>query len=260
MSIETIRQILSATYRQPLFRHAAITAGIMLGIALLADWVAMPSYTKHAEAIEVPDATSMPLEEAKAKLEKAGFRTVAGEERFSSQYPSGYVLEHSPRPLAKVKGGRRIYLVVSLGERRVEVPLLIERSERDGLLLLNRYGLVLGEVNYVYSNYYAEGTISAQSVPPRTTVSQGARVSITVSIGREPNEFVVPSVSGRPFADAAQMIRKAGLVVGSVRYEDVADLLPETVIAQSIEAGTKVEKGTKIDLVVSRLPIDAQPR
>lgn len=260
MTGETIREILKTIYHHPLFRFVAVTAGLVLGVGLLADLAIMPMYTRHGEPMMVPDVTAVPIDEAKTRLENSGFHAVAGEERFSSECPNGYVLEQTPRPHSNVKGGRRIYLVVSRGERLVQMPMLVERSERDAQLLLSRYGLILGEVNYEYSSFYPEGTISFQSLAPRSEVAPGTRVSITVSAGPLPNEFVVPAVSGRPFDDAAKMIRKAGLVVGTVRYEDVADLLPETVIGQSIEAGAKVDKGTKIDLVVSRLPDNPQPR
>lgn len=260
MTREEFRYLLSNVYHHPWFRHLAAFTGLCLALVLLADWIVMPVYTKHGEAVEVPNVTTMRFADAKVRLEDGGFEVLSGEERFSSQYPAGYVLEQAPRPGAKVKSGRRIYLVVSRGERRVEVPQLVERSERDAQLLLARYGLVLGNVDYEYSTFYPEGTISSQSIPPRAEVPQGARVNITVSAGAVPNEFVVPSVDGRPFDEAAKMLRKAGLAVGSVRYEDVDDLLPETVIRQSIEAGTRVEKGARVDLVVSRLPNNAQPR
>jgi serine/threonine-protein kinase len=260
MTREELRHIVSAIYRHPVFRHAMIFCGICFALILLADWIVMPIYTKHGETIEVPNVTLMRLEDAKARLQQGNFEVLTAEERFNSQYPAGYVIEQAPRASAKVKGGRRVYLVVSRGERRVQVPALIDRSERDAQLLLERYGLVLGEVYYEYSDYYPEGTISAQSVPVGAEVPQGKRVNITVSAGSVPNEFVVPTVELRPFDEAAKMIRKSGLVVGSVRYEDVGDLLPETVIRQSLEAGTKVDKGAKIDLVVSRLPSAGQPR
>ena len=227
----------------------------------------MPIYTKHGEAVEVPNVTTMRLEDAKARLEQQDFEVVSGEERYNAQYPSGYVLEQTPRPAAMVKSGRRVYLVVSRGERRVEVPRLIGISERNAELSLSDSGLVLGEINYEYSqtdpdgnSIYPENSIMAQSPQEGVQVSQGRRVNITVSAGRVPNEFVVPSVDGRPFDEAAKMIRKAGLAVGSLRYEDVDDLLPETVIRQGLGAGTKVEKGTKVDLVVSRLSGNTPPR
>jgi len=147
------------------------------------------------------------------------------------------------------------------------VPSLIDRSERDAQLILARADLVLGEVNYEYSANnpdgtiaHPEGTIMFQYLAEKTEVPPGTRVSIVVSAGSMPNEFIVPSMDGKPFDDAAKMLRKAGLSIGSVRYEDVEDLLPETVIRQGLEAGTKVEKGAKVDLVVSRLPSNTSPR
>jgi serine/threonine-protein kinase len=267
MNRERIREILSTIYHNALFRHAVKFGAICLALLLLMDWIIMPIYTKHGEAIEVPNVTAMPVDEAVTKLQEREFEGVTGEERYSSQYPSGFVLEQTPHAFAKVKSGRRIYLVVSRGERRVSVPSLIDRSERDAQLLLARADLVLGEVNYEYSANnpdgtiaHPDGTIMFQSLAENTQVLPGTRVSITVSAGSVPNEFIVPAVDGRPFDDAAKMLRKAGLAVGSVRYEDVEDLLPETVIRQGLESGTKVEKGTKVDLVVSRLPSSSQPR
>jgi serine/threonine-protein kinase len=264
MNKEALRQILSTIYHHPVFRHAAIFSGICLGLLLLADWLIMPIYTKHGETVEVPNVTTMRVDDAKATLEAQDFEAVTGEERYSSQYPSGFVLEQSPRAAAKVKSGRRVYLVVSRGERRVQVPSLINLSERDAQLLLFREGLVLGEVNYEYSDSDLQpaGMIISQSIPFGAEVPQGRRVSVTVSAGSMPNEFVVPLVADgtRLFDEAAKMIRKAGLAVGSVRYEDVDDLVPETVIRQSLDAGTKVERGTKVDLVVSRLPSNVRPR
>lgn len=267
MNRERIRDILMTIYYHPAFRHVVQFGAICLALLLLMDWIIMPIYTKHGEAIEVPNVTAMPVDEAVSKLEANDFEPVTGEERHSSQYPAGFVLEQTPRAAAKVKSGRRVYLVVSSGERRVTVPSLIDRSERDAQLLLARADLVLGEVNYEYSANnpdgtiaHPEGTIMYQSLAENTQVPPGTRVNIVVSAGAMPNEFIVPSVDGRPFDDAAKLLRKAGLAIGSVRYEDVENLLPETVIRQGLEAGTRVEKGTKIDLVVSRLPNSAQPR
>ncbi len=267
MNRERIQEILTTIYYHRFFRHAATFAGICLALLLLRDWIVMPIYTKHGEAIEVPNVTTMKLDDAVAKLKEFEFEAVTSEERFSSQYPSGFVLEQTPRAAAQVKSGRRVYLVVSRGERRVNVPSLIDRSERDAQLILARADLVLGEVNYEYSANnpdgtiaHPEGTIMYQSLAENTTVPPGTRIGIVVSAGSMPNEFIVPSMDGKPFDDAAKMLRKAGLSIGSVRYEDVEDLLPETVIRQGLEAGTRVEKGAKVDLVVSRLPSSTQPR
>lgn len=229
-------------------------AALFLALALVLDWMVMPIYTKHGEAVEVPNVTSMRYEEAKRTLEADGFAIIQSDERFDEKYPIGYVVEQNPRPHARVKSGRRIYIVVSRGGRRVIMPQLVDRSQRDAELLLAKNNLGVGQLNYDYSSEQPEGVIIAQSVPANAEVGVGTAVNITISMGKEPSVFTVPFVEGRTFNDAVRLIRQSGLTVGQITYKVVENLLPETVISQSLEPDLVVEKGTKLDLELSILP------
>ena len=80
------------------------------------------------------------------------------------------------------------------------------------------------------------------------------KINITLSVGPEPEAFVVPQLEGRTLQDAVLKIQQAGLRLGQLTYTIVPDLLPETVIRQSLQANTIVEKGATIDLELSSLP------
>jgi serine/threonine-protein kinase len=254
MDWDKLRHFIIALLTHRSVKLVGSIAALFLALALTMDWVIMPIYTKHGEGIEVPNITSLRYEDAKRTLEENGFKIIQSEERYDSHYPMGYVLEQIPRPHVKVKSGRRIYVVVSRGGRRVMMPQLVDRSQRDAELLLAKNNLVLGQVNYEFSNLQPEGVIITQSVPANADIGEGTSVDITISSGKEPSQFIVPLVEGRIFDDAVRMIRQAGLAVGQITYTEVEDLLPETVIHQFTEAGTVVEKGTKIDLEVSKVP------
>ncbi len=226
---------------------------LFLAFGLMMDWIVMPLYTKHGEAVEVPNVTSMRYEEAKRMLEAQGFAIVQADERFDEKHPIGYVLEQNPRPRTSVKSGRRIYVVTSRGGRRVIMPQLVDRSERDARLLLEKYNLQLGRVDSAYSDR-PKGVVAEQSVPVSADVGTGTVVNITISLGEEPSDAVVPSVAGLTYDDARQLILHAGLGVGQITYKEVEKLLPETVISQSLEANRVVKRGSKIDLEVSTLP------
>src|SRR5574341_752251 len=120
---------------------------LFLVLGLMWDWIVMPIYTKHGEAVEVPNVTSMRYEEAKRSLESQGFAIIQADERFDEKYPVGYVLEQNPRPHSNVKSGRRIYVVVSRGGRRVTMPQLIDHSQREAELLLAKFNLKLGRID-----------------------------------------------------------------------------------------------------------------
>ncbi len=253
-----MKSFLSRLWHVGFFRKLFLGFVGLILVALVMDQFIMPAYTKHGKAVPVPDVTRMRYEDARDILESQGFKIVKMEERFDSQYPHGYVIEQTPRAGSQVKEGRRIYVILSKGPRRFPVPKLVGISERNAKLLLSKYGMVLGEKSYEYSITVPEGVVIRQSIAPEVEVPMGTKIDIVVSLGAVPDQFVVPSVIGRTLDDAREIIERAGFRVGRIRYEAVEDLLPETVIKQSIKAGTtftpEEKENLTIDLVVSILP------
>ena len=80
-------------------------------------------------------------------------------------------------------------------------------------------------------------------------------VDLTVSSGRFPDKFIVPDIINRNLKDAKKIIFQAGLTLGSISFELRDDLLPETVISQSVQPNLEVTQGDTINLIVSRLPL-----
>jgi serine/threonine-protein kinase len=225
-------------------------------LALIWDWIIMPVYTKHGEAVEVPNVTSMRYEEAKRSLESQGFAIIQADERFDEKHPVGYVLEQNPRPHSNVKSGRRIYVVVSRGGRRVTMPQLIDHSQREAELLLAKHNLKLGRIDSTYSDK-PPGVVAEQSVPTNADVGVGTTVHLTISKGVESSDAIVPSIAGLTFDNAKQLLQQAGLALGQITYKEIENLLPETVVSQSLEANVMVKRGTKIDLELSTLPVSS---
>ncbi len=250
---QKLRQWLLAALSHPLARLAAIAFLFGLALILIMDWILMPLFTRHNEEYEMPNITKMRFEDAKQPLKEGDFVLIKEEERHSDELPDGYIMEQSPAPHTKVKSGRRVYVAVSRGERRVFMPNLIERSQRDAELIISSRRLTLGDVSYQHSGLHPEGVVVAQSVPENAEVSPNTRVNLVVSMGMETTgNAVVPAVEGRMFKDALQMIKQAGLQIGQITYTFAPSLLPETVIHQSVPGENQVSRGTAIDLEVSR--------
>ena len=75
----------------------------------------------------------------------------------------------------------------------------------------------------------------------------------TISLGVPPNFFQVPNLFGLSKKKAIADLEKAGLTLGKVFYRQNEDLIPYTVLDQSISAETVLEKTTQINLTVSVL-------
>lgn len=249
-----VRRFLLALSHHQLMRIAALLALLVLAGILIMDWIVMPLYTRHGDEVEMPNITSMRFEEAMRPVQEAGFVLVKDEERYSAEHPHGFVIEQSPAPHARVKPGRRVYVVVSRGEKRVLMPNLVERSQRDAELILRNHRLELGAVEQDFSNLHPPGVVIRQSVPPGAEVTTNTRVNLTLSIGGEPSQFVVPDLQGRIFNDALKRIKEAGLRVGQITYTVAPDLLPDTVIRQMPSPNSVVEKDSAVDLELSTLP------
>ncbi len=251
-----LRRFLLAMSQHHLARIVGLLAIIAMAGILIMDWIVMPLYTRHGDEVEMPNITSMRFEEAMRPIQEAGFVLVKDEERYSKEHPSGYVIEQNPPPHSRVKPGRRVYVVVSRGEKRVLVPNLIGRSPRDAELLLRNQRLELGAVDQDFSNTYLLGEVMRQSVPAGAEVTTNTRVNITISSGSEPLQFIVPALVGRTFQAAEKLIKEAGLRVGNITYTIAPNLLPETIISQMPLPNAIVEKDSPVDLELSQVPTD----
>ncbi len=224
-----------------------------VALVVVCDQVIMPIYVKHGKDVVLPNVVGKSFQEAQKELAKEGFKAILDKEAYNSEYPAGTVTFQNPFPESVVKKGRRVYLTVSKGERRVVVPKLTGGSERDAELKLRRLGLKTGKKNYEFSSYFPKGVVTSQSVQEGDTLQVGQSVDFTVSLGDVPEHFIVPNLVGKSLSEATYILLHAGLKVGKVTSEVNNDLLPDTVIRQSVPAGTEVEMGQAIDLVVSKI-------
>jgi len=221
---------------------------------LIVDNIVMPLAVRLGQSLTVPDITRIALSDAEKTLDQFGLKIVLEGEKYDQSIPPGHVVSQNPKANSKVKKGRRIYVMTSMGERLIQVPDLKGRSERDAKFIIQSSRLTLAHVSYEHSSYYLEGTIAEQSVKAGTEVKIGTSINMVISLGRFPDRFLVPDLKGKDLDVAIKRIRKSGLNLGNITYQIEPDLLPNTVISQSIEPGEEVTTGTAIDLTVSQIP------
>lgn len=237
-------------------RRLKIFAIIILSLYLvvvLFDFVIMPWYTKHDEALAVPNVVAQPFDNAKELLEMQGLNVVKQGEKYDANLPFGYVVDQNPRGNRLVKKGRRIYLIISVGEREVEVPNLIGMSETNAEETLKSLGLRIGDRDYQYIIDEPPKVVLEQSHPPKSFVKLNSAVDITVSLGEPVANVKVPSVLGKTLETAKREIQRTGLTLGRIGYRLNNDLLPNTVIDQSPDAGLTISYGDTMDIVVTAI-------
>ncbi|MDO4901435.1 Stk1 family PASTA domain-containing Ser/Thr kinase [Actinomyces sp.] len=131
----------------------------------------------------------------------------------------------------------------------VAVPNVSGMSESDAQSTIENLGLVYEKGEDVNSDTIDAGMAVSTEPGEGTSVMLGSTVTVHFSSGSAMVD--VPDVSGQSQADARKAITEAGLSVGDVTTEDSASVASGSVIRTDPVAGTAVERGSSVSLVIS---------
>jgi len=219
----------------------------------IADLFMMPLYVRHGEGSYMVNVKDKPIDYAIDILASEGHKGLVSDTLFSSSFKPGTVIDQYPSPNMRVKEGRTVRLTIAHSERMVLVPDLIGRSERSAEIDIRQAGL---EIDTVYKEYNSDvpfGNVTWQYPKGGDFLSKGMGIHLTISLGVPPNFFQAPNVFGLSKKKAINELEKAGFSLGKVYYRQNEDLIPYTVLDQSVKPGTVLEKPTVIDLTISVL-------
>ena len=231
----------------------ALFGGLFI-VVLLLDLVIMPLYTRQGFEYELPDVTEKQLDQAAGILSENGFIPIVQDSVYDVFYPKGTVLRQNPTSFSTVKKGRRVYLMVSNGEKPIFMPKLVSETLINAELKLREVGLQLGRINHNYSKRYPyRDVVVAQSVPPGERIAKSKAINLTVSLGPPPSSLVMPNMSGKSLNSAINELGVLGLSRGKIyiRHRYLPNLVPNTVVSQSSPAGVIISELNSVELTVS---------
>ena len=228
---------------------------VSLAIILIFDWFIMPSYVRQDKTLIVTDITGKNLNRALIELETEGYKGVVYDTVYTADVTPQTVVDQYPVAGAKVKPGRTIRLKISRSEKLIIVPNLVGQSRRSVEISLQQIGLRIDTVYTEFNPDYPKGTVAWQFPKSGDHIKKGMGLQITVSQGLPPDFFQVPQLFGMSMQNAKDLLTKARLKVGKISYKQNEDLVPYTVLDQSIAPGTVLNQTIQVDLVVSILDL-----
>lgn len=229
----------------------AAVAAVLIGLIL---WGML-----RDNSVEVPKVTGSTLDNAVSTLNDEGF-SVGEVQRVQRDAPINRVLDQDPVGKADRDcaffgwfcSDPDVDLTVSAGPGQVEVPDVSGQSREDAEQALDDAGFGVA-VETRPDNDAPSDTVIETDPPAGESVRRGSQVTLIVSSG--PSQVAVPPVVGETVNAAGQQLSAVGLKSSSTEQD--SDRPKGEVISQSPNAGTQVDPGSTVSLVVSRGP--AQP-
>lgn len=225
----------------------AVTAAAGFALAYLI--VALIIFPKQLVSSDtsVPSVIGMTYDEASRRLDRDGFRTSTGEQRYHQSAPEGTVLEQTPPAGSREPRGTTIALDLSRGPRFGEVPAVVGMAQGEAERLIDEAGLERGIVREQSSDE-PRGQVLSTTPEAGSRVALPASVSLVVSTG--PGAVEVPDVVGQAVSEARALLQQIGFRIRT-RMDSLSTTPAGTVVQQRPGPGSSARSGAVITLTVS---------
>ena len=202
--------------------------------------------------IEVPEVEGKPLETAEQLLEAAqiDYSITRVED---DEVEENYVISQSVPAGEKIQEGHILELTVSDGDMLIAVPDVEGDTVETATRRLERVELEV-RTEEVYHDSVAAGIVIRQSPEADEEVEIGTEITLQVSKGQQKTMTTMPTLTGLTFDQAKAKLAESKLILGSTSKKESTEYVADIVLEQSVAAGSSVEEGASINLVLSDGP------
>lgn len=202
----------------------------------------------HGREVTMPNLVGKDVGEASKTLRSKGL-ILRVADRVYSDVPINQVVRQTPPTGMLMKVSQQAHVVLSLGQRELEIPSLEGNTLRVSRIELLRGGLQVGEVSTVSMPESPVDTVLLQNPKP----GRGAatpKVDVLVSGGPKEQAYVMPFFLGLNEIDVQHRLDLANLH-RKINYVSAPQWPHGAVIDQSPLAGTRIGAGTEVQLTIA---------
>lgn len=251
--IDAHNALVKANQNEP--KKKSYTMNILAGVAaacVLLSVVALYFFFKalsnSPDTVRVENFVGLTVAEAESKAPKINFKIV--ERKQSPDYEEGIIIEQKDKEGSTIKVNENLNIVVSSGIEALNMPDLINQTSSEAKAKLNEMGIENIEVIKKIDSTVPVGRIIQTDPAPNAEIKKTDNVALTVSAGAADQPIKVPTLLGKTEIEARTLLLKVGLSMGNADYVK-SDEPKNTIITQSIDPETKVDKGTVVDVEIS---------
>jgi eukaryotic-like serine/threonine-protein kinase len=202
----------------------------------------------HGREVTMPNLIGKTVTEANSTLTSRGL-VLRVADRVYSELPMNVVVRQTPPAGLLMKVSQQAHVVLSLGQRQLQIPLLEGNSLRASRIELLREGLQVGEVSAISMADQPADTVVIQTPKPGAGAAT-PRVDVLVSQGPREVSYVMPHLVGLNEADAQRRLDAARLR-RKVNYVTAPQWPRGAVIDQAPLAGSRLLASSTIELTIA---------
>lgn len=222
-------------------------AFIIVAILFLIGIMAMVRPFEEVPDTTAPNLVGMDIEEAKKQYSK--FNIEVESSAFHDSYDKDVIYYQNVKPGMTVKEKSTIKVKISSGVQSFSLADYTNFEENQVYAILTDNDIEFTTITE-YNDDIPEGYVIKTEPGVDSVVDSGTVVIIYVSMGPKTTYATVPNVLGYKLNDAKLMLNSAGIKIGSVTRVDSTQA-GSVILNQSLSAGTQVQRGTTIDLVIA---------
>jgi len=196
-------------------------------------------------AIPVPDVVNQVLGTGEAVIAALNLTVGNVTPVSGGTVAPGNIVSESPAGGTLVDAGTAVDIVVS----GITVPDETGQPSSVAGSAITAAGLAVGNVTQAASGVVASGVVISENPAGGAIVTPGTPVDLVISTGI--GQLIVPDVVGFTQGNATKAIQNTGLLVGAVTMATSASVSAGSVISESPAAGSPVNAGAAVSLVVS---------
>lgn len=239
------------------FLKNLIAAAIVIIAITLVAQLFLSLRTRHGQELEVPDFTSMSIEEASGIASQFKFRLEVTDSVYISRMPRGVIFSQNPTPGSKVKEGRRIFLTTNAVQmKKVDMPNLVGLSLRQAKTELQEKGLSVGTLSYkedIATNNVLEQKYKGKKIAAGKQIASESKIDLVLGLDPENKTTYIPHLIGYSFVVASDNIIDNSLNLGKVRYDETVKTYEDSTsaVVYSQEPGAKKDSSVVMGTFVN---------
>ncbi len=261
----SFKELFSFIFSKTFLKHLGLII-LFIAVVITAILWWLDIYTNHGQKLVLPDYSNVKVDKATKDAKERKFVIIVDDSTHIVGKPGGIIIAQNPKPGAKVKENRKIYVTVTkYNPDKIKIndlPLLygrnFEAKKRELAILkinskIKGYKYDIGSPNYILEVFYnGKSIISKKGKSNNVEIEKGGTLEFILS-RKSGGSTNLPQLKCKTLEQALFLLESRNLNIGLIRKNGdiVSDTEPGFITKQIPAAIDNIPMGTTVDLYIS---------